>query len=163
MLIIGRNGSNQLRILGRAVMCLVVVGLAFCNPAHAQCAGLHAGITAQLVELKPGYTEPAHVLLTLLLVNDSDSAVDVTASSWRIVVDGVELQDSAWIFGNGPTPQGGWSTLQPGHYYELSKALPIDKYFPNAGEHRVSWRGKVFRSSTITFEINVPDHLSRGL
>src|SRR6266849_4275730 len=54
-------------------------------PANAQCAGLHAGITAQLVQLKPGYTEPAHIQLIFLLINDSDSG---------------------WIFGNGPMPTG---------------------------------------------------------
>jgi hypothetical protein len=42
---------------------------------HAQCAGLHAGITAQLVQVKPGFTEPAHVRLVFLLINDSDSGI----------------------------------------------------------------------------------------
>src|SRR6266478_9940544 len=119
-------------------------------PANAQCAGLHAGITAQLVQLKPGYTEPAHIQLIFLLINDSDSPLDVDAASWKIVVDGVELSDSGWIFGNGPMPTDGWNSLQPGQYYELGKALPVDKYFPHAGEHKVSWRGQGFRSATIT-------------
>ena len=140
---------------------LVAVTLAICLaisvPAHAQCAGLHAGITAQFVQIKPGYTEPAHVQVVFLLINDSDSAVDVKAGSWKIVIDGVELQDSDWIFGNGPMPTGGWTTLEAGQYYELGKALPTSKYFREAGEHKLSWRGDGFRSSTIT--IKIPSHL----
>jgi hypothetical protein len=97
-------------------------------------------------------------MLGFMLVNDSDSAMDVTAGSWQIVIDGVELRDSDWIFGNGPGPVGGFRTLQPGEYYQLGKALPIDKYFPNAGEHRISWKGKGFRSPTVTIKIDVPDH-----
>lgn len=156
MLIIGRNGSRRLRILGR-VLAALIVGLPFCTPAHGQCAGLHAGITAQFVGLNSGYADRA-ISLNFLLVNDSDSAVDVTAGSRKILIDGVELPDSDWIFGNGPAPVGGWSALQPGGHYELSKALAIDKYFHNAGQHRVSWRGKGFRSPTITIKIDVPNH-----
>src|SRR3954468_22024758 len=80
----------------------VTISIAISIPALSQCAGLHGGITAQLVQLKPGYTEPAHVQLTFLLINDSDSPLDVAAASWKVVVDGVELADSNWIFGNGP-------------------------------------------------------------
>ena len=94
--------------------------------------------------------------IVFLLINDSDSAVDVKARSWKIVIDGVELQDSDWIFGNGPMPTGEWTTLEAGQSYELGKALPTSKYFPEAGEHKVSWRGDGFRSSTIA--IKVPSH-----
>ena len=72
------------------------------------------------------------------------------------MIDGVELQDSDFIFGNGPMPTGGWTTLQADQYYELGKALPIGKYFPGAGEHKVSRKGDGFHSSTIT--IRIPDN-----
>jgi len=134
----------------------LTICLAISVPAHAQCAGLHAGITAEFVQVKPGFTEAAHVQIVFLLINDSDSAVDVKAGSWKIVIDGVELQDSGWIFGNGPMPTGGWTTLEAGQNYELGKALPASKYFAEAGDHKVSWRGDGFRSSTIT--VKVPSH-----
>src|SRR6185437_11917035 len=63
-------------------------------PVHSQCAGLHAAITAQFVPIKSGYTQPAHVQLVFMLINDSDAAVDVKAGSWKIVIDGVDLRDS---------------------------------------------------------------------
>jgi hypothetical protein len=147
----------NLSIIGRFAALVAVtttICLAISVAVHAQCAGLHAGITAQFVQVKPGYTEPAHVQMAFLLINDSDSAVDVKAGSWKIVIDGLELQDSDLIFGNGPMPTGGWTTLEAGQYYELGKALPTSKYFPEAGEHKVSWRGDGFRSSTITIKVS---------
>jgi hypothetical protein len=132
----------------------LTICLAVHVPAHAQCAGLHAGMTAQLVQLKPGYTETAHVQLMFLLINDSDSPLGVDAASWKIVIDGVELSDSGWIFGNGPMPSDGWESLQPGQYYELGKALPVDKYFPHAGEHTISWKGNHFRSAVIKIRLD---------
>jgi hypothetical protein len=136
------------------VAVTLTICLAISVPAHAQCAGLHAGITAQFVQVKPGYTEPAHVQIVFLLINDSDSAVDVKAGSWKIVIDGVELLDSDWLFGNGPMPTGAWTTLEAGQYYELGKALPTSKYFPEEGEHKISWRGDGVRSSTITIKVH---------
>jgi hypothetical protein len=44
-------------------------------------AGLHAGIRAQII---PPYTENPSMMLTFLLLNDSETPVDVEAGSWRI-------------------------------------------------------------------------------
>jgi len=137
----------------KLVAATITLCIAVSVPVHSQCAGLHAGITAQFVPIKPGFTAPAHVQLALVLINDSNDAFDVKAGSWKILIDGVELQDSDSIFGNGPTPTGGWTILQAGQYYELGKALPVSKYFQKAGEHKVSWKGNGFRSSTITVKV----------
>lgn len=134
--------------LGMLTGVILTVCIATCAPAHAQCRpGLHAGIRAQIVH---GYTESAHVHLSFLLLNDSQSPIDVVANSWKIVVDGVEVP---WIFG-GPTPVGGYTTLHPGEHYELGKSLPPDKYFTRPGKYRVSWRGEGFQSPTITVTIS---------
>lgn len=151
-----RKRLAELRISDFIALFAVTLCTAVPVPAYSQCAGLHAGITAQFVPIKPGFTQPAHVHLEFLLINDSDTAVDVKAGSWTIVIDGVDLQDSDFIFGNGPGPTGGYTTLEPGQYYELGKALPISKYFLEAGEHKVAWKGDGFRSSTIT--IRVPNN-----
>jgi hypothetical protein len=145
----------NLSIIGRiAALVAVTICLAISVAVHAQCAGLHAGITAQSVQVKPGSTEPADVQIEFLLINDSDSPVDVKAGSWKIVIDGVELQESDWIFENGPMPAGGWTTLEAGQHYEFGKALPTSKYFLEPGEHKVSWRGDGFRSSTIAVRVS---------
>jgi len=46
------------------------------------CAGLHADIRAQIM---PPNTETPSVILTFLLLNDSETPLDVEAGSWRIV------------------------------------------------------------------------------
>lgn len=144
---------NWLRFLrcvsvGPALFCFALTPL-----AQAQCAGLHAGITAQLVPLIPGYSDPEHVVLSFLVVNDSDSVRNVVAGSWKLIVNGTELPDSGTIFGNGLSPVKGWNELNPGENYQFSKALPISFYFKNRGEYRVSWKAEGFQSPSILIRV----------
>src|SRR5580658_6378755 len=119
------------------------------------CAALHAGIRAQII---PPYTETPSVMLSFLLLNDSETPVDVDAGSWKIVVNGGELNDSGYIFGNGPHPIGGFRVLNPGESYEFAAQLPIVKYFLPNGQYRVSWKGAAFQSPTITVTITPDSH-----
>lgn len=111
------------------------------------CSSLHAGIRAQII---PPYTETPSVMLSFVLLNDSDAPIDVEAGSWSIVIDATELKNSGDIFGNGPMPVGGYHILKPGESYELAKSLPIVEYFLPNGEHKVSWKGAGFQNPTIT-------------
>lgn len=117
------------------------------------CRGLHAGIRAELVRRDPPYTEPPFVMVTFVLLNDGDAPTETSAESWKLAIDGTELQDSSWIFGNGPAPTGGWGTLQPGETFQFGKALPLSKYFPVEREYRIAWKGKTFQSPTKTIRI----------
>ena len=119
------------------------------------CPGLHAGIRSQIM---PPYTETPSVMLSFILLNDSDAPVDVEAGSWKIVIDGTDLKDSGMIFGNGPMPGGGYRILKPGESYEFGKALSIVEYFLPNGQHRVSWKGTGFESPTITLTITPASH-----
>jgi len=120
---------------------------------HAQCAGLHAGITAELVPLASGYSDQQHVQLNFLVVNDSDSVRNVVAGSWKLIVNGAELPESGMIFGNGPGPVHGWNELNPGENYQFSMALPVSTYFKRPGEYRVSWKAEGFQSPGILIRI----------
>ena len=117
------------------------------------CSGLHAGIQAQLVRDDPNGSRPAFVSLSFILLNDGQSPINSTAGGWQIVIDGKELSDSSYLFGNGMQPEGGYNTLNPGEWYELRKKLEISKYFHGLGQHTVSWKGQQFQSSTITVNI----------
>jgi hypothetical protein len=119
------------------------------------CPGLHAGIRAQII---PPYTETPSVMLTFVLLNDSETPLDVEAGSWRIVINGSELNDSGMIFGNGPGPVGGYKVLKPGGIYEFGKTLPIAEYFLPNGQYKVSWKGAAFQSPTITVTITPASH-----
>jgi hypothetical protein len=140
-------------------LCSIVVFiLVSASALECQCnQNLHAGITAQLVKKPPKVTAPSSVLLSFLLVNDSDTPLDVEAGSWRIAINGTEVPDSDWIFGNGPMPTSGWSRLSSGEHYELGKALSLEKYFPKPGEYRIAWKGKTFHSPTITLKLSEED------
>jgi hypothetical protein len=120
---------------------------------EASCGGLHAAIRGELVRRDPPYTQPPFVMLTFILLNDGDTPVNSIEGGWQIVIDGKELSDSDFIFGNGVTPVGGWGTLKPGESYEFGKGLELSRYFPEEREYRVSWKGKGFQSSTITVMI----------
>jgi hypothetical protein len=119
------------------------------------CPGLHAGIRAQL--MSPN-TETRAVMLSFVLLNDSETPIDVEVRSWRIVVNGKDLNDSGMIFGNGPEPVGGYRVLNPGESYEFGKALPIAEYFLPNGPYKVSWKGGAFQSPTITVTITSASH-----
>jgi len=119
------------------------------------CPALQAGIRAQII---PPYTETPSVMLTFVLLNDSEMPLDVEAGSWRIVINGSELNDSGMIFGNGPGPVGGYKVLNPGETYEFGKALPIVEYFLPNGQYKVSWKGAAFHSPTITVTITPASH-----
>jgi hypothetical protein len=155
--------QNRHNIVGVAVLMLplaLVISAAQKAPAkksspQKHCRGLHAGIRAQI--MGPNIETP-NVALSFILLNDSDPPVDVEAGSWRIVVDGTDLKDSDYLLGNGPHPVGGYRVLKPGESYEFGIALPIVEYFLPNGEHKVSWRGAGFESSTISVTIAPASH-----
>ena len=77
----------------------------------------------------------------------------MNSTEWQIVIDGKELIDSGFIFGNGFQPDGGYGVLKPGESYEFGRELEISRYFPKLGEHTLSWKGQLFHSSTIKVNI----------
>src|SRR5689334_8130701 len=119
-----------------SLSCLAVFIL---QPTRAQnsqspcnCAGLHAGLMAQLANKNLGIVEPS-VTIFFLLLNDSASDLDTAEGSWRIVINGKELQDSNFIFGNGPRPSAGFGRISSGANFNFTYALPIAKYFREPG------------------------------
>lgn len=132
---------------------ILVPSIAAQNTSEESCGGLHAAIRGELVRRDPPYTQPPFVMLSFILLNDSEKPINAAQGGWKIVIDGKDLEDSGFIFGNGPGPVGGWGTLKPGESYEFGKALELSRYFPEQREYRVSWKGKGFQSSTITVRV----------
>ena len=117
------------------------------------CRALHAGIRAEFVRRDPPYTQPPFVMVSFVLLNDGDTSAESSPGSWKLVIDGKELNDSAMIFGNGPGPVNGWRTLNPGETAEFGKELEAIEYFPDGRDHKISWHGTGFQSPTITVKI----------
>lgn len=91
--------------------------------------------------------------LPFLLLNDAEVARHASPESWKLVIDGKELEDSWYLFGNGPMPSGGYEVLAAGATFSFGKALPVSKYFPERREYKISWKGKDFQSPTMLFKV----------
>jgi hypothetical protein len=115
------------------------------------CRGLHAGIHAEFVKYDPSNNQTPFVMVSFVLLNDGDTPQDTSPGTWTLVIDGKESSDSARMFGNGPRPTGGWRTLNSGEAAQFAYALEVSKYFTEAREYRLSWKGAEFQSPTITF------------
>ena len=143
------------KLTRRMLLIVALLALAFIPPLTAQdkhektCEGLHAAIGGEVVRRDPLATQSPYVMLTFILLNDSDAPINTVEESWQIVIDGKELKDSGLIFGNGLRPVGGWGVLKPGESFQFGKGLALSNYFPDEREYKVSWKGKGFQSSTI--------------
>jgi hypothetical protein len=138
----------------RSCNAAIAAAIAFYSiSAMAQCsAGLHAGINWRTETVKLGGVDTRRVTLEFLLLNDSDAPLDVARPSWKIVVNGVALPESGFIFGNGPDSHPS-PILDPGDNIQIFKALDIDKFFTNPGEYKIYWEGDCFKSPTIAVTI----------
>ena len=123
------------------------------EPQRICAGGLHAAIRGELVRDNPPYAQPPFVMLTFILLNDSEKPINAVEEGWKIVIDGKELTDSDFIFCCGPRPAGGWGTLKPGESYEFGVALELSRYFSEERAYQVFWKGKGFRSSTINLSL----------
>lgn len=95
-----------------------------------------------------GWTKELLVYFTL--VNDGSETIDPKIESSKIIINGVEVKDSGFIFGNGPRDKR-WRALPPGDSLEFTYAL--EKYFKEPGIYRVSWKGEHFETPTIVFRV----------
>jgi len=151
--ITGLSHRLSAKMLVTVLVATLIPSIAAQDKPEQICGGLHAAIRGELVRRNPPNTQPPFVMLTFILLNDSENPIDAVQEGWKIVIDGQELKDSDFIFGNGPAPAGGWGTLKPGESYEFGKGLELSRYFPAERAYRVSWKGKGFRSSTITVSV----------
>jgi hypothetical protein len=137
-----------------ALLAVILVPSLTAQDKHAgTCGGLHAAIGGEVVRRDPLATQSPYVMLTFVLLNDSDAPINTVEESWQIVINGKELKESDIIFGNGPRPVGGWGILKPGESFQFGKGLALSNYFPDEREYKVSWKSKGFQSSTIVVRI----------
>ena len=149
--------SGKLLASAAVFATTIVPFMAAQDKREVSCGALHAAIRGELVRRDPPYTQPPFVMLSFILLNDSEVPINAAEGGWQIVIDGKEVKDSDFIFGNGPGPTGGWGILKPGESYEFGKGLELSKYFPEEREYKVSWKGNRFQSSTITVRVS-PKH-----
>jgi hypothetical protein len=136
-----------------ALLAVTLIPFVTAQDKHDACGGLHAAISGEVVRRDPLATQSPYVMVTFVLLNDSDAPINTAEESWQIVIDGKELKDSGLIFGNGIRPVGDWGILKPGESFQFGKGLKLGNYFPDEREYKVSWKRKGFQSSTIVVRI----------
>jgi hypothetical protein len=109
---------------------------------------LWASVSVSRPLFHAGWTK--ELLVHFTLVNDGSKTLDPKIESSKIIINGVELKDSGFIFGNGPRDNR-WRALPPGDSLEFTYAL--EEYFREAGIYRVSWKGENFETPTIVFRV----------
>ena len=139
-----------LLLLAVAVMLsLPLQGDAQKSGGTSGCSGLHAILSADVIQ--DDGSDP-HVELSFLLLNDSDTSQNTQPESWKLFIDGKEVQDPMF-FGNGPMPVKGWGTLGSGAFYQFGKTLLMTRYFPRKGQYAIYWSGRDFRTPTVKVQI----------
>lgn len=116
--------------------------------ANPKPPNLWASLSVSRPLFHAGWTKDLSISFTL--VNDGIETIDPKIESSKIVVNGVELENSGFILGNGPR-DARWNALSPGDALEFTYAL--EDYFKKPGIYRVSWKGDNFESPTIIFRV----------
>ena len=109
---------------------------------------LWAAISVSDPLFQKGWTKD--LMIHFALVNDGVKTVQPKVGSWRLVINGEELDDSTHIFGNGPR-DARWNELPARESLRFGYAL--EKYFSEPGIYRVSWRGEGFETLPIEFRV----------
>jgi hypothetical protein len=126
------NPLSRKMLMTVALLAVTVIPHLTAQDKHEKtCGGLHAAIGGEVVRRDPLATQSPYVMLTFVLLNDSDAPINTVEESWQIVIDGKELKDSGLIFGNGIRPVGGWGILKPGESFQFGKGLTLGNYFPD--------------------------------
>jgi archaellum component FlaG (FlaF/FlaG flagellin family) len=120
------------------------------QPAKAEKA-VWAGISVnQAIFLQEELEDQGALLIKFALVNDGAKTAATDLDSWRIIVNGKQMNErnTSLMFGNGSRME---DTLPPGGHAQVARAMGV--YFKEPGTYKVSWKGKTFASPEITFRV----------
>ena len=123
------------------IIALCVSGLSLVGWASAnqEIPKLWASISVGRPLFYIGGTKELAIHFTV--VKDGKKTIDSKIESSKILINGVALEDSSFILGNGPR-DGRWHALPPGDSLEFTYAL--ENYFKKPGVYEVSWKGEHF-------------------
>lgn len=127
------------------VSVLLLVSWSSANQEHPK---LWASLSISRPLFHAGWTK--ELLIHFTLVNDGSKSIDPKIESSKIIINGVELENSGFILNKGPK-DGRWRALPPGDSLEFTYAL--EDYFKEPGIYRVLWKGDNFETPTIVFRV----------
>jgi len=140
-------------MIRQMLLTCVAVILCLCSPIRGtpQQEGkgaIWAAVGINDLLFREGFTDSLQIFFTL--VNDGNKTVDPQLLSTRIMVNGRELEDSAFILGNGPCGPN-CESLPPGE--TVGRTLAIGRYFQKPGIYKVSFESPSFKTPTIMFRV----------
>jgi hypothetical protein len=92
------------------------------------------------------------VRIHLGLVNDGKQVLETGLRESVLVVNGQPRRGAAWDAALKDGLRGNtWEKLPPAEHTVV--ACPLDDVITEPGTHRVSWRGKDFRSPEVVYQI----------
>jgi len=146
-------------IAGFGLMLIIgLTGSTVAEPTDSK-SPLWARISARNAAFVPDLTrEPQDqdtiFCLDFCLVNDSDEPVHAPIADSKLIVNGKAMENSAFVFGNGPRPRRDWETLRPREVYSFGIYLGRD--FQKPGTYRILWKGSGFESPEVSFRVLPP-------
>jgi hypothetical protein len=134
------------------VIAVAAVGLLLLSSTNAERQQdrrtLWAAVSVSEPVFEVGWTK--NLQINFALVNDGRETINPTITSSEIIVNGMALKDSAFIFGNGPRDTR-WNALPPGDSLRFGYAM--GDRFKEPGIYTVSWKGNGFESSAVVFRV----------
>ena len=146
-----RRANYGSQRFNKSILILTLAaGSLFPNCASANQSSPKLWATVSVGDSKFQEGETKELMINFTVTNDGNSTVDPKIDLSKIVVNGKELDDSAWIFANGPR-DANWNALPPGG--TLRFAYNLAKYFQASRVYRISWKGPAFEAPTIEFRV----------
>ena len=127
---------------------LIALAAAICSSDAASSNSVWAAISAGKPIFVAGKDE---VEITFAAVNDTKLPVRyaLIRDEGVLVINGQELRDSSFIFGNGP--HSSEEFLQPGKTCLFGYRLT--DHFRKPGDYEVIWKGRGFQTKPIAFRV----------
>ncbi len=140
--------SRRMPLIFLMMLGLLVISMTYAQSQDDNNSRLWAAVSINEPLHQEGWTR--NLLIHFTLVNDGNATLDPEIDSSKIIVNGVEIENSAFILGNGPrSPE--WNALPPGRSIQFAKAM--GDYFERPGIYRVSWKGENFETRAIEFRV----------
>ena len=136
----------------KAIIIFAILGGGFLFYSYSHAKQLRPKLWAAISVSDPLFQEGGtkDLMIHFTLVNDGNAVVDPRIESSKISVNGEELENSGFIFGNG-IRSSNWNALAPGDALRFTYGL--EQYFLKPGIYKVSWKGEDFETSTIVFRV----------
>ena len=148
-----------------ALFILVLLVDSFCTTASVAQAllaeGRHSARSCSGIRLnassEQSNSQQSVATIVLRVRNEGFGVCGVTQASWKLIIDGKEINDFqlTMMFGNGPGPVGGTANLHHAETFGLAFTPTIHLFrylFPERRKYQFAIKDKNFATNTVNIE-----------